>query len=171
METRSITEICNFRRAPVVGVPIAKVANTLVSWLCWMAGSYVGHLDTKTISLRSLCLKYPGLTIPRYIYGPANLVGRLKWVTFRGRCALVSPTSLLWTPKISRRNEGHSVGCAPNGPTKCFRVLGCYRLETLRSACLGWLCQTLCSYARYLDVSTLHTFKTDVISPASSSTG
>jgi hypothetical protein len=39
-------------------------------------------------------------------------------------------------------------------------VLGRYRLETfLRPACLEWLCQTLCSYARYLDVSTLHTFK------------
>jgi hypothetical protein len=63
------------------------------------------------------------------------------------------------------------VGCAPDGPAKCLRVLGRYRLETfLRSACLGWPCQTLCSYARYLDVSTLHTFKIDVISPASSST-
>jgi hypothetical protein len=29
MEIRSITEIYNFRRAPVVGVPIAEVANTL----------------------------------------------------------------------------------------------------------------------------------------------
>jgi hypothetical protein len=34
MEIRSIMEIYNFRRAPVVGVPIAEVANTLVSWLC-----------------------------------------------------------------------------------------------------------------------------------------
>jgi hypothetical protein len=30
IEIRSITEIYNFRRAPVVGVPIAEVANTLV---------------------------------------------------------------------------------------------------------------------------------------------
>jgi hypothetical protein len=46
------------------------------------------------------------------------------------------------------------------GPAKYFWVLGCFCLETfLRSTCLGWLCQTLCSYARYLDVSTLHTFK------------
>jgi hypothetical protein len=38
--------------------------------------------------------------------------------------------------------------------------LGASWFETfLRSACLEWLCQTLCSYARYLDVSTLHTFK------------
>jgi hypothetical protein len=45
-------------------------------------------------------------------------------------------------------------------PAKCFWVLGRYTLETfLRSACLRWLCQTLCSYARYLGVSTLHTFK------------
>jgi hypothetical protein len=32
----------------------------------------------------------------------------------------------------------------------------------LRSACLGWLCQTLCSHAGYLDVSTLHTFKINI---------
>jgi hypothetical protein len=30
MEFRSITEIYNFGRAPVVGVPIAEVTNTLV---------------------------------------------------------------------------------------------------------------------------------------------
>jgi hypothetical protein len=40
-------ETCNFRRTPVVSVPTTKVANILVSWLRWMAGSYVGHLDTK----------------------------------------------------------------------------------------------------------------------------
>jgi hypothetical protein len=57
-------EIYNFRRAPVVGVPIAKVANTVVPWLCWTAGSYVGRLDPKTTSLRSACHKYLGLTIP-----------------------------------------------------------------------------------------------------------
>jgi hypothetical protein len=49
-------EIYNFRRAPMVGVPIAEVVNTSVSWLRWMASSYVGHLDTKTTSLRSVCL-------------------------------------------------------------------------------------------------------------------
>jgi hypothetical protein len=32
----------------------------------------------------------------------------------------------------------------------------------LRSACLEWLCQTLCNYAGYLDVSTLHTFKINI---------
>jgi hypothetical protein len=53
MEIRSITEIRNFRRAPEVGVLIAKVANNLVSWLHWMARSYVGRLDTKTTSLTS----------------------------------------------------------------------------------------------------------------------
>jgi hypothetical protein len=31
----------------MVGVPIAEVANTPVSWLRWMASSYVGDLDTK----------------------------------------------------------------------------------------------------------------------------
>jgi hypothetical protein len=39
-------EIYNFRRAPVVSVPIAEVANTIASWLCWMAGSYAGPLGT-----------------------------------------------------------------------------------------------------------------------------
>jgi hypothetical protein len=76
-------EIYNFRRASVVGVPIAaKVAKTLVSWLCWMAGSYVGRLDTKTTSSRSACLKHLGLAIPRYVYDSANLVGRPGCVTF-----------------------------------------------------------------------------------------
>jgi hypothetical protein len=41
-------EIYILRRAPVVGVPIAEVANTLAQWLRWMASSYIGHLDTKT---------------------------------------------------------------------------------------------------------------------------
>jgi hypothetical protein len=56
MEIRSITEIYNFRRASMVGVPIAKVANTLVSRLRWVASSYVGHLYTKTTFSRSACL-------------------------------------------------------------------------------------------------------------------
>jgi hypothetical protein len=56
MEIRSITEIYNFHRAPVVGVPIAKVNNTLVQWLRWMASHYVGRLDTKMTSLRSRAL-------------------------------------------------------------------------------------------------------------------
>jgi hypothetical protein len=76
MEIKSITEIYNFRRALMVGVPPAKVANTLVSWLYWMAASYVGHLGTKTTSLRSACLNHLGLAKPRYDYGSANLVGR-----------------------------------------------------------------------------------------------
>jgi hypothetical protein len=72
MEIRSITEIYNFRRASVVGVPIAEVANTLVQWIRWMAGSYVGHLDTKTASLRSACLKCLGLAISRYDHRPVS---------------------------------------------------------------------------------------------------
>jgi hypothetical protein len=48
----------------------------------------------------------------------------------------------------------------PDGPAKRFWVLWRYRLETfLRSACLEWLYQTPCSYAGYLGVSILHTFK------------
>jgi hypothetical protein len=90
MDIRSITEIHNFCRAPVVGVPIAKVANTLVSRLRRVVSSYVGHLDTKMASSRSACLKYSGLAIPWYVYGPANLVGRPGCMTFRGRCAHVA---------------------------------------------------------------------------------
>jgi hypothetical protein len=57
MEIRNIKEIYNFHRASVVCVPVvAKVANTLVSWLHWMASSYVGRLGTKSTSLRSPCL-------------------------------------------------------------------------------------------------------------------
>jgi hypothetical protein len=67
METRRITKIYNFCRAPVVGVPITKVANTLVQWLRWMVNNYVGRLDTKTTSLRSthlntLVLQYLGMS-------------------------------------------------------------------------------------------------------------
>jgi hypothetical protein len=40
----------------VVGVPIAEVINTLVSWLRWMVSNYAGRLDTKMTSLRSACL-------------------------------------------------------------------------------------------------------------------
>jgi hypothetical protein len=82
----------------MVGVPIvAKVDNTLVSWLCWVASSYVGRLDTKTTSSRSACLKYLGLAIPRYVHGSTNLVGHPECVISRGRCAFVSPASLFWT--------------------------------------------------------------------------
>jgi hypothetical protein len=83
MEMRSTKEIYNFRQASVVGVPIAaKVDNTLVPRLRWVASSYVGRLDTKTTSLRSACLKYLGLAIPRYVYGSSNLVGRPRCMTF-----------------------------------------------------------------------------------------
>jgi hypothetical protein len=61
------------------------------------------------------------------------------------------------------------MGCPPDGPTKYFRVLGRYRLETfLRSPHLEWFSQTPCSHAGYLGVSTLHMFKINIISPASS---
>jgi hypothetical protein len=148
----------------VVGVPLAEVANTSVHWLCWTGSSYVGHLDTKSTSLRSACLKYLGLAILRYDYGPANLVGRPGCVTFRGRCALVALPACSGHPGFYVRNEGLPMGSAPNGPAKYLRMLGRYRLETfLRSACLEWLCQTLCSYARYLGVSTVHLFKINIL--------
>jgi hypothetical protein len=45
--------------------------------------------------------------------------------------------------------------------------LGADWFETFsRSACLGWLCQTPCSYAGYLGVSTLHTFKINITLPS-----
>jgi hypothetical protein len=87
---RSESSLLRFCQAPMVGVPIAEVANILAHWLHWMAGSYVGHLDTKTTSLRSACRKYLGLAIPRYVYNSANLVWHPGCVTFRGRCALVA---------------------------------------------------------------------------------
>jgi hypothetical protein len=143
MDIRSITEIYNFRRASMVGVSIvAKVIKTLVQWPCWMAGSYVGCLGTKTTSLRSACLKYLGLTIPWYIYGSANLVGCPRCVTFQGRCAIVALPACSGHPGFYVGNEGLSVGCVLDGLAKHSRVLGRYRHETfLRSACLGWLCR------------------------------
>jgi hypothetical protein len=43
----------------MVGVPIvAKVDSTLFAWLRWVTSSYVGRLDTKTMSSRLACLKY-----------------------------------------------------------------------------------------------------------------
>jgi hypothetical protein len=48
--------IYDFRQAIMVGVPIAEVANTLVPWICWMAGGYAGRLGTKMTSMRSVCL-------------------------------------------------------------------------------------------------------------------
>jgi hypothetical protein len=81
-------------------------------------------------------------------------------VTFQVRCALLALPACSGHPGFYVGNEGLPVGCPLDGPTKCFWVLGHYKLETfLRSACLGWLCETPCSNARYLGVSTLHTFK------------
>jgi hypothetical protein len=92
-------------------------------------------------------------------------------MTFRGSCPLVALPTRFGNPGFYFRNDGLPVGCVPDGPAKCIWVLGRYRFETcLRSACLEWFCQTPYSYARYLDVSTLLSFKIDVISQASSST-
>jgi hypothetical protein len=78
MEIRSITENLHISSGPlVVGVLIADVVTTLVTSLRWMADNYVGRLDTKTISSRSVCLKYLGMTTPRYNYVPTNLLGGL----------------------------------------------------------------------------------------------
>jgi hypothetical protein len=48
--------IYDFRQALMVDVLIAEVVNTLLSWLYWMAGSYVGRLGTKMTFLKSVCL-------------------------------------------------------------------------------------------------------------------
>jgi hypothetical protein len=102
-----------------------------------------------------------------YDYGPANLVGRPRCVTFWGQCALVALPACSRQPEFYVRNEGLHVGCTPNGPTKYFQVLGRFCSETfLRSACLEWLCQTLCSYAGYLHVSSLHMFKINIALPS-----
>jgi hypothetical protein len=77
---------------------------------------------------------YLGLAIPRYIYSLANLVRRPGCVTFQGRCALVALPACSGHPGFYVRNEGLPVGCAPDGPVKCFRVLGCYKLETRAAA-------------------------------------
>jgi hypothetical protein len=115
------TEIYNFCRAPMVGVLIvAKVDSTLLSWPRWVTSSYVGRLDTKTTSSRSACLKYLGLTIPRYDYGSANLVGRPGYVTSRGRCAIVALPARSRHQGFHVGNEGLPVGCALNGPAKYF---------------------------------------------------
>jgi hypothetical protein len=118
------TSLLRFCRTPKVGVPIAEVVNTLASWLRWTANSYVGRLDTKTTSSRSVCLKYLGLAIPQYDYGSANLVGRPGCVTFRGRCALVALPACFGHPGFYVWNEGLPVGCAPDGPAKYLRMLG-----------------------------------------------
>jgi hypothetical protein len=58
-------------------------------------------------------------------------------------------------------------------PAKYFRVLRHFFFVTFpRSARLGWLCQTPCSYAGYLGVSTLHTVKTNrFLAPSSTNPG
>jgi hypothetical protein len=100
MEIRSITEIRNFRWAPEVGVPIAEVANTLVSWLRWMINNNVGHLDTKNDVPEVDVPQYLGLVIPWNDYGPANLVGCPGCVTFQGRSALVALPACFGHPGV-----------------------------------------------------------------------
>jgi hypothetical protein len=81
-----------------------------------------------------------------------------------------SPTSLLWTSKDFMSGMKAFWGARLMALPSASGCLGASRFETfLRLACLEWLCQTLYSYARYLDVSTLHTFKINIISPASPS--
>jgi hypothetical protein len=88
-------------------------------------------------------------------------------MTFRGRCALVALPAYAGHPGFYIRNEVLPVGCAPNGPAKYFWILGRFQFETfLRSACLEWLCQTLCGYAGYLGVSILHMFKINITLPS-----
>jgi hypothetical protein len=98
---------------------------------------------------------YLGLAIPRYVYGPANLFGRLGCVTFRGRCAIVALPARFGHPGFYVRTKASPWGARPMALPSTSGYLGAIHL---RMACLEWLRQTLCSYARYLNVSTLHTF-------------
>jgi hypothetical protein len=115
-----------FRRVPVVGVPIAEVINTLVLWLRWMAGSYVGRLDTKMASSRSACLKYLGLAIPWYVYSSSNHVGRLRCVTFRGQCALVVLSAYSRHPGFYVGNEASLWGAHLVVPPSISGYLGAF---------------------------------------------
>jgi hypothetical protein len=69
-----------------------------------------------------------GLAIPQYTYDPTNLVGRPGCVTPRGRFAHVALPVCSGHPGFYVGNEGLPVGCAPNGPTKYFCVLGRFML-------------------------------------------
>jgi hypothetical protein len=128
MEIRSFTST-TLRRAPVVGVPTVKVANTLVSWLRWMAGSYVGRLETKTTSLRSACRKYLGLTIPRVCLWPYQPSWAPRMRDLLRSVCYHSPASLLWTPRILRWNAGLSVGCKPEALPRTSGCLGAIDLR------------------------------------------
>jgi hypothetical protein len=75
------------------------------------------------------------------VFGSANLVGHLGYMTFRGQCALVAQPAYYGHLGFYVRYEGLPMGCAPNGPAKYFRVLGRFCFESfLRSACLEWPC-------------------------------
>jgi hypothetical protein len=50
-------------------------------------------------------------------------------MTFWGRCALVALPACSRHPGSYVGNEGLPVGCAPNGPTKCFWCLGAVHLR------------------------------------------
>jgi hypothetical protein len=83
----------------------------------------------------------------------------------RSVCSCKPCQPVLDTHGFYVRNEGLPVGYASNGPARYPQILGSFQFETfLRSASLGWPYRTLCSYARYLDVSTLQTFKMYILS-------
>jgi hypothetical protein len=125
--------------------------------LCWSSGHQNDLLEVSAPWIPRSCNTLVCLRLCQPSWAP-----RMRDL-LRSVCSC-SPVSLLWTPRILCQNEGLSRGCAPDGPTKYFWVLGRYTLETfLRSACLEWLCQTLCSYAGYLGVSTHHTFKINIL--------
>jgi hypothetical protein len=106
----------------MVGVPMAKVANTLVSWLSWMADIYVGRLGTKNDFLEAGAPCVPrscNTLVCLRLYRPGCM-------TFHGRCAfeaLPAYSEQLWSYV---GNEGLPEGCAPSGPAKYLWVLGCF---------------------------------------------
>jgi hypothetical protein len=102
--------------------------------------------------------------MPQVCLRPSQPSWAPRCVAFRGRCALITLPACSGHPGFYVGNEGFPVRCAPNGPARYLWILGRFQFETfLRLACLEWLCQTPCSHAGYLGVSTLHTIKNQQI--------
>jgi hypothetical protein len=75
--------------------------------------------------------QYLCLAIPRYDYGPTNLVGHPRCVTFLGRCALVALPACSGHLEFFVGIEGLPVGCTLNGSAKYFRVLGHFLIRDI----------------------------------------
>jgi hypothetical protein len=111
--------------------------------------------------------EYLDLAISRYDYGSANLVGCPGCVTFRGRCALVSPASLFWTLRILCGNEGLPVGCAPDGPANTSGCLGTHVLKPSLGRHASSGSARLCAAMQDIWISLHYTIQINIVSPAS----